>query len=259
MTGGLIALFILGLLVGSFLNVLTLRIIAGESIVLGRSHCPHCKTPLRLFDMIPVMSYVMLRGNCRNCDASISPQYPLLELASAFAFVGIGASYFANGFSTAFLPLLVRNLVLTAGLLALFVFDVRWYVVPDSVSLPLIAFAFLTNLWLGIPLGSLLLGAAVGGGFYAILHLASRGRWVGSGDIRLGALLGVILSWPVTLVGLYLAYLIGGAFGILLLVRGKAKRGAILPMGVFLTAATFLCMLYPEQAAALASLFTNVF
>ncbi|MFA5954855.1 MAG: prepilin peptidase [Patescibacteria group bacterium] len=256
MLGPAIILFIIGLTVGSFLNVLTLRMMAGEPFIFGRSHCPSCQKTLLMADMLPVVSYLWLNGRCRYCGGKISLQYPIVELATGIAFVLIASGYFGLGFLFQILPYVVRDLVFTTGLIALFIFDVRWYAVPDAISLPLAAVAVFFNWWLGVTLRSLALGAAVGGGFFFILWFISKGRWVGAGDIRLGIMMGCILGWPITFAALYIAYMLGGAVALMLLLSGKKHSGQVLPMGVFLTTATFLVMLYPEHAAALAAWLT---
>lgn len=241
--------FILGLLVGSFLNVLTFRLMANTSIVLGRSHCQMCGMLIRARDLVPVLSYLWLWGKCRDCREPISRQYPLVELATGLAFGLVAVAHLFG--AVEFLPsVFARDLVFTAILVSLFVFDYRWLVLPDQVTVPLIVFALATNLWLGVSAMSLLVGAIVGGGLYFGLWVISRGAWVGSGDIRLGAAMGFMLGWPGVLIALYISYLLGGVVAIALLVGGHAKRGTVLPMGTFLTIGTFIVLIlqqvYPE-------------
>lgn len=244
--------FLFGLVVGSFLNVLTLRLVAEESIVWPASHCPHCKHALAWFDLIPVVSFLERRGRCRYCRKSISWQYPLVELATAVAFALVAwvhrdllitGSWFA-------ILLFARDLLFTTGLIALFIFDFRWYIVPDEVSLPLIGMAVVLNLVLRVSWLSLLVGVVVGGGFYFLLWSLSKGKWVGSGDIRLGALLGVMLGWPGTLFALYVAYLVGGFSAIVLLATNRKKMKSLLPMGVFLTIGAFAVILFSSWLMA---------
>jgi leader peptidase (prepilin peptidase)/N-methyltransferase len=240
---------LLGLLVGSFLNVLTFRLMSNTSVVFGRSHCQMCGVLLRARDLIPIFSYLLLLGKCRDCDQPISRQYPLVELATAVAF-GIIAVVHLYGVPPFNGLALARDLVFTTALISLFVFDYRWLVLPDQVTIPLIVLAILFNVGLGATSIELIVGALVGGGLYFGLWAISRGAWVGSGDIRLGAAMGFMLSWPGILVALYISYLIGGVVAILLLVTGQKKRGTVLPMGTFLTIGTFAVMvllqIYPD-------------
>lgn len=238
---------VLGLMIGSFLNMLTMRLANEESLRPQRSYCPHCRHILAAKDLIPVLSFVWLNGRCRYCHAPISWQYPLVELATAILFVFIAARHF--GSTTYYiLPttyfLFIRDLVFTSGLIALFVLDFRWYIVPDAVSIPLIIFAFAANIFLGMPLTSLLWGMIIGGGLYFLLWSLSQGRWVGSGDIRLGLLLGAMLGASGTLAALFVAYIIGGIIAALLLATGRKQFGSKLPMGTFLTIGAFIALLY---------------
>ena len=240
---------VLGLGVGSFLNVLTLRLMSGEPIVMGRSACPHCHARLAARDLIPVVSYLALRGRCRSCHAPISPWYAAVELSTAacFALVALHSGPALLMASSGVMLQFFAQLVLTAGFIALFVFDVRWLVVPDVISLPLAVFALAANLTLGVAWQSLLLGALIGGGGYALLWIASRGRWVGDGDIRLGVLLGAALgAWGAAL-ALYLAIVSGGLVAAILVLSGRRRVGEVLPMGAFLTLAGFVVMLYSKQ------------
>lgn len=240
---------LLGLVVGSFLNVAAFRMMADTSIVFGRSHCQMCGMFLRARDLIPVFSYIWLRGKCRDCKQSISKQYPLVEAATAIVFGLVATShlYGVAGFDG---WVLARDLVFSAALIVLFVFDKRWLVLPDQITLPLIVFAIIANLMLGINAISLLVGALVGGGLYFGLWAISRGRWVGSGDMRMGAAMGFMLGWPGVLVALYLAYLIGGVVAVVMLASGHRRWGNVLPMGTFLAIGTIAVLLlqqiYPD-------------
>ena len=249
----------LGLVVGSFLNVLTLRVANGEPFLAPRSHCPHCRTLLAWFDNIPLFSFLVLRGRCRSCQTAISWQYPLVELATAIGFIVVAflhrdlffgiASLLELGTTPYSLQLtaysfaaILRDLIAVAGMIALFVFDFRWMIVPDEVSLPLIIVIGFLNLAVGVAWSSLALGIIVGGGFFFALWALSRGQWVGSGDIRLGAFLGAMLGWPTTLLALYVSYLIGGGVATSLLLSGRKKMGRRLPMGAFLMVGGFAAL-----------------
>lgn len=226
-----IALF--GLIVGSFLNVLTLRVATGESIVFPGSHCPSCRHTLAWYDLLPVVSFFLLRGRCRYCQTAISWQYPLVEAVTAALFVAVTVSNFSLLAQGEYLRLL-RDFIFIGGVVSLFVFDYRWFIVPDEVSLPLVAILFVLNVMLGMSVVDLLIGVAIGGGFYLALWLLSRGEWVGSGDIRLGAVLGAMFGMWGTIVALYVAYVIGGIIAMALLASGRKQMKSHLPMGVFL-------------------------
>lgn len=236
---------ILGLLIGSFLNVVILRTRAGKGLG-GRSQCPGCKAMIRWFDNIPVLSFLWLRGKCRRCRKPISIQYPLVEATSALLFMAVAAVRLGDGSGTTTeLALTVaRDWCLSAILLVIFVYDVRWYEIPDRFSLSGIAIALAFNLILGFPWQGLAIGVAVGAGFFFIQYVVSRGRWIGSGDIRLGALMGALLGWPLVIVALFIAYIGGSIIALALLAARRAQWQTALPFGAFLAPATWIALLW---------------
>jgi prepilin signal peptidase PulO-like enzyme (type II secretory pathway) len=236
-------LFIFGLVIGSFLNVLTMRIANDEPMSGARSFCPHCRHKLAAADLVPLFSFLWLKGSCRYCRAPISWQYPIVELTTALAFMLVAWAHWQGWASGDGAIWLLRDLFFTTGLLALFIFDYQWYIVPDEVSLPTALSAFIINLSLGIDWQTLVLGSIVGGGIYWLLWVGSQGRWVGSGDIRLGLVLGSMLGLSGTFVAIYIAYLIGGAAAAYLLFTKRKELGGMLPMGTFLTVGAFIVLL----------------
>ncbi|NUM25522.1 MAG: prepilin peptidase [Candidatus Buchananbacteria bacterium] len=233
-------LFIFGLIIGSFLNVVIARLGKKKSFWSGRSECPKCKYQINWYDNIPVISFIILRGRCRNCHQSISWQYPMVELATALMFVwiytvfGLGAKFFIYS-------------VFSSFLMVLFVYDLKHYLILDRVSVPAMIVAFLGNIYLGAGLADLLLGSAIGAGFFAAQYFISGGRWVGDGDIRLGAVMGLMLGWKFVLVALFIAYLTGATVGVFLMMLKKKKMSSEVPFGPFLTLATFITMLYGRE------------
>lgn len=266
---------IFGSVLGSFLNCLAWRLYHGEGLW-NRSHCPKCSHKISWYDNVPILSFLILAGSCRHCNQRISLQYPMAELAVSVLF-GL-AFYLRLGFlddltfmqtisSFNYLSLsLLRDWLVISFLAAIFIMDFKWYVVADEISLTGVVTVFATNLALGLAWPALasdfhwtklLLGLAIGAGVFAIQYVLSRGTWVGSGDIRIGALMGVALGWPNTLVGLFLAYLIGAIAAIFLVVTGKKKFSLkhlvkpdsdntemILPFGPFLALGTVIAMFY---------------
>ncbi len=232
--------FIIGICVGSFLNVVTFRTHENRSFLAGRSACRACGTPVAPYDLIPVLSYLILGGRCRACTASISPQYPLVEFCTGALFL---AFYLQDGLTAA----LARDLVFTVFLVVVFVYDARYMLILDRFTIPAAVAAVLFNVALGQSVWSLLIGALVCGGFFWMQYVVSRGRWIGGGDIRLGAVIGLMLGWPNVLVALFLAYVIGAVYAVGLLVTGKAKMQTHIPFGTFLALATLVVMLYGRQ------------
>ncbi|MFA5021182.1 MAG: prepilin peptidase [Patescibacteria group bacterium] len=248
-------IFIFGLIIGSFLNVLILRLHSGESVAAGRSKCPQCGQILAWFDLVPVLSYVFLGGRCRYCSKKISCQYPSVELATGLLFATAYLINFNRLGSLAladfgFWLLLLRDWLAIAALIVIFVYDWRWLIIPDAVVLPALVLVAVFNLGLGLSPASLLIGLAVGLGFFAAQYFVSKGRWVGGGDLRLGALLGVLLGWPVIMVALLLSYIIGALAALALLAAKKVQVKSAVPFGVFLAPAALIALFWGPQIVA---------
>jgi len=230
--------FIFGLCVGSFLNVVINRLETGESFVRGRSRCPKCQTTLAWFDLIPLASFFFLRGKCRRCDQKISWQYPLVELTAGLLFVYL-AYYFSN-------LDLFYYLVIVSFLIVIFVYDLKHYLIPDSVVYPaiLISLAFVLikspSFW---PIVYSLFGAA----FFGLIVLISREKWMGAGDIKLAILMGLILGWPNILVALMLAFISGAIVGIFLIISKKKRIKSEVPFAPFLCLTTLITLIYGSQ------------
>ncbi|MEK9159135.1 MAG: prepilin peptidase [Patescibacteria group bacterium] len=231
--------FIGGLLVGSFLSMLLPRLHFGEKgIFAGRSHCANCKKTLRARDLIPLLSYLWLRGKCHACKDRISFWYPVTELVSALLFAA--------------LYLQVQNWELFAWLaphffvlLFIFFYDLRYQEIHDLILLPAIAYAFFANIWIG-DVQSGLLGAAVGTTFFALQYLLSRGKWIGSGDLRIGAFMGFLLAWPMTLLAIMMSYIIGSIVSVYLLATKAATGKTAIPLGPFLVLGTVLAFFFGD-------------
>lgn len=232
--------FVLGVAIGSFANALALRLIAKEPYVFVRSKCPHCHHVLGPLDLVPLLSFVALRRRCRYCNAPIAWHYFLTELVVGTLFL-VTALRFGVGVEGGFIALELTLLSV------LFLTDLRSHIIPDEVSLPAIALALLGVLFFHRSLAGAALGAAIGGGFFLLQYVASRGRWIGGGDVRLGFLLGLLLGWPQTLVALFLAYLFGGTVAAILLGMRRTGWGQHIAFGTFLAAATALTLFAGPQ------------
>jgi leader peptidase (prepilin peptidase)/N-methyltransferase len=243
-----IALGLFGAMVGSFLNVCIVRLPRGESIVRPRSRCLQCQTPIRWFDNVPVMSSVILGGRCRACGARISMRYPIVELATAAAFL-------VQGFAFSDQPIvLASRLVFTALLILLFGTDLETERLPNSVTLPGIAVGLAWSVWGPPGLEDSVLGAALGVG----VLLAIRWLWfwwkgvdgMGLGDVKMLAMIGAFLGWRQVWVVLFLASLAGATTGVsLMLLRGRSLRSR-LPFGTFLAAAAFAASVWGNALLA---------
>lgn len=243
----LIFIFILGACVGSFLNVAIFRVHEGKSVVGGRSKCRGCEEPIRASDLIPILSYLRLKGRCRACKSVISWQYPAVEVATGLLFVLgyiIVSTQGADNLGLLFMAmLLLRYAVFIAYLVIIFVYDLRHMLILDRFTIPAMIFAIIMNLWLGtVPAWSILVGGAVHAGFFWLQFAISKGTWVGGGDIRMGALMGFMLGLEQGLVALFIAYVLGAIVGVGMMASGKATRKTPVPFGTFLAVATVVVL-----------------
>jgi len=245
----IIFLFLLGSIIGSFLNVVIFRLPKRRKFFnfTQRSRCPHCKKVLQPLDLIPIASYLALGGRCRYCHKPISSQYIIVEVLTGLLFL---LSYWQFGLSWQTLIGVVGG----GSLLVLAFIDGRHKVVPDVVSLPTIGALLVLQaarvFWGGLTPQALqdffliLLATGLGAGWFFLQWLVSKGRWVGSGDIRLGALLGAYLGLPVVILALFGAYISGSIWAAYLLVRGRVRLKSQLPFGIFLGAAGIISFIF---------------
>lgn len=241
----------LGLIVGSFLNVLIYRVPAGMSIVRPPSACPTCHTPIKMRDNIPVLSWLLLRGRCRSCGSAISPRYPLVEAFNGLLWLLL-AWWALDGDTIN--PLLPLALVLTAAGVALAFIDLEHHRLPDAIVLPLYPITVVGLLFAGLmsgewPWSSALIGLAVWLGPIGALWFFSGGRGMGFGDVKLAPVLGVTLGWVgvgAAVVGLFAAFLVGGIVGVALMVARRAGRRSQLAFGPYLLIGALLGLLVGE-------------
>lgn len=241
---------IVGLLIGSFLNVVAWRIPRGESVVTPGSHCPNCDAPIRPWDNIPLLSWLILRGKCRDCSAPISVRYPLIELATALAFAGttwlaltgiIGVDPAAQP-GPWWLPVTLTTtayLYLAAISIALIIIDIEHHRLPNAIVLPsyLVGVLLLTGASLTAGDYGALLRAAIGmaalfGGYLAVALIRPGG--MGFGDVKLAGVLGLYMAWVgwgALAVGTFAAFLLGGLYAIALLLTRRAGRTSAIPFG----------------------------
>lgn len=231
--------FFFGLIIGSFLNVLIYRIPRGESIVLPPSHCPKCGSKLRPSDLVPVISYLWLRGRCRYCDAKIGWRYLVVEVISGLLTL---IWWFKYGLT----PQGAALLVLSYALIAIAFIDMEHRIIPNRITMPLIIGGLAFQLLQG-ELVSAIIGGLVGGGILLIIALLYPGG-MGYGDVKLLAMVGVFLGWEKALLTLFF----GSAFGAIimtpLLVLKKINRKTPFPFGPFLVAASLIAIFWWEGA-----------
>jgi prepilin signal peptidase PulO-like enzyme (type II secretory pathway) len=231
---------ILFLLVSSFLNVVALRLPKGESIAYPPSHCIHCEHHLHTLDLIPILSYLFLKGRCRYCRAHISFVYPFGEALTTTILL---ITYLMIGLNKE----LLIALPLVAMLCTISISDLLYQVIPNKVNVAgFIYFLVLHFFYSPQPFTNYLWGVAAGGGVLLILALVSRGG-MGGGDIKLMAVVGVAIGWKLTLLALFLASLIGGAIGVVLLSLKIVGRKQPIPFGPFLALGTFISYLWGDE------------
>jgi len=239
--------FLFGLIIGSFLNCLVWRLRTGESL-LGRSYCPKCRKQIAWHDNLPVASFILLSGKCRECGQSISWQYPAVELATGVLFViAYYLSYELRVTSYEFIVQLLRDWFLISVMMVIFVYDLRWYLILDIVTLPACLAVLILNLALSFDLWNLLVSGIIGSGFFLLQFLISGGKWIGGGDIRLGLLMGLALGWPGVIAAIIISYFLGSLVGLGLIAAGKKRWGSEIPLGVFLAAGTIIDLFWQER------------
>jgi len=241
----LIFTFFFGLIIGSFLNCLIWRLHKHEGIW-GRSYCPKCRKQIAWYDNIPILSFIILEGKCRHCRKKISWQYPMVELAVGILFV-IAFMRHPMSLETSDVLIIFHDMFIISVMVIIFIYDFRWYLILDIITLPACAIILIFNLFLGISLWNLVFSGIIGSSFFLLQFIISRGKWIGGGDIRLGLLMGLTLGWPNILVAIFLAYFMGSFVGIGLLLSGKKKWGSQIPLGIFLSTATIITLFWGGQ------------
>ncbi|MBU1017875.1 prepilin peptidase [Patescibacteria group bacterium] len=236
-----IILFIIGLAFGSFASVVIHRLHTKEGgWVLGRSKCPKCDHFLSARDLIPLISYVISRFRCHYCDKKISRIYPLLELSMGGGFL---LTAWLTGFENPLL--LLFYLVITFVFVMVSFYDILFQEIPDEISLPTIALVGLAGLFGHLHTwDSLLVGFTIPVLFFGLLFLGSGGRWLGGGDVRIGAIMGLLLGWPQIIVALFLAYFLGSIFSAIGLLTKRLNRKSPIPFGPFLFIGTYAALFW---------------
>lgn len=232
-----IIIFLYGLLIGSFLNVCIYRIPRNENIVTTRSHCMHCGTQIKWYDLVPFFSFIILGGKCRKCKTRLSLQYPLVELFNALLYCSI---FLVNGFNF----VSVIYCLVTSALLVLSIIDFRTYEIPFGINvfigiLGLIRMGLDWTDWVNYVLGFCSVSL-----FLLLLYFLTKGRGIGGGDIKLMAAAGLVLGWKLILLAFILGCLLGSVLHVIRMKVSKADR--VLAFGPYLAMGIFVSMLYGE-------------
>lgn len=255
----LIPIFLLGICVGSFLNVVIDRLPQGLSLG-GRSHCDNCQKQLTWKELIPVFSFLLLGGRCLRCQNKLKWQYPVVELTCGLLFIlvflkqGLGLISLSSFSIVTLLLTLIFHLFLVSSLLALAIIDWKQSLLPDEINLPVILitlFVLVNLVFLGqLTLSSFLLTlgtAALAGLFFSGIVFFTSGKGMGDGDIRIAFLMGLVLGWPKTLIAFYLSFFLASIAALFLIAYGKKRFGQTIALGPFLVFGTFALMFWGEQ------------
>jgi len=240
-TAAYIIVTAVGLIFGSFTNVLIARIPAGESIVTPPSHCPHCGHRLGVLDLVPVLSWLWLKGKCRYCRERIRPRYPLVELLTAALFIGVFLRWGLSAWTLA-------GWALTVILVACSFIDLDEGIIPDVITIPgvilglavsFFTLGFLPALW----------GALAFGGVLFLVAVISKGG-MGGGDVKLAAVIGSFTGLPGAFITLLLSSFLGAVYGVTLMLVGRAGRKTPVKFGPFLAVAAYTAYLFAREIIA---------
>lgn len=252
-----LVLFALGCVVGSFLNVVVYRTVEQQSWVTGRSKCESCGHQIRWFDNIPLVSYLLLGGKCRDCKTPISMTHPVIELLTGSLFVWwywFGAFFFQLSHSPFQTIQPLFWLLVGILLLMIVVSDFMYFIIPDTIVAILFVLTILyriTLVWFGVMQVSDLLWSLVAMTvaflFFGSLWLITKGKGFGMGDVKLVVPLALLLGWQKIFVGLFLAFLFGAIFGVVLIVLGKKRFGEVIPFGPFIVLGSITALIFGQN------------
>ena len=234
-----------GLAIGSFLNVVIYRLPRNESIVFPPSHCPQCHNPIRWYDNIPVVSYLILRGACRTCHEHISPVYPILELLTCFFALIL---YYQDGLTFQF----ISDFSLAIVLLGAMVIDYRFMIIPDKLNAAGALIALVVSLSHGVPgivrsIAGGVIGIVLMSGLFWLGKLLYRRDGVGFGDVKLAAVIGLFIGPLWCFIACVIAVFLGGLWGIYQLSMKRKKMGQEIPFGPFLSLGGFFVLFFKRE------------
>lgn len=234
----IILFFIVGLNIGSFLNVLSVRMDNLNTVWNTRSHCPKCKKTLAWYDLVPLFSFIFLRGKCHYCKKPISWQYPMVELGTGLLFLLLFAKY---GLS---LSLLFYAIVFSL-LIVVLIYDIKTQLVPEIFVWPAFFLALLLGWYFGtFGLMEMIWGAVVGGGLIGLLVYISKEKWMGAGDIKIGLILGLLLGYPLAIFGMFSAFVIGSIIGLIYVKLAGKTMTDTLPFAPFLIVSILIALIF---------------
>jgi leader peptidase (prepilin peptidase) / N-methyltransferase len=251
--------FVIGLLLGSFFNVLIYRLPREESIVFPGSHCPHCGHPLSPWENIPVFSFIVLRGKCSYCKESISPAYPFVELLTGCASLALWRFCIiqeTTALTTSWqIPVIALQALTLLSMIPIFVIDLKHFIIPDILTIPGIVLSFIFSFFPGgiAPVGSIL-GIAAGGG--SLLAVVFFGKYIlkkeamGGGDVFLMAMAGALWGWKIAFACIVIGSFLGSIIGGICIALGRMQKDQRIPFGPFLAAGLWISVLTIDKLSA---------
>lgn len=232
---------ILGLLIGSFLNVCIYRIPRSESVSFPPSHCTNCDSKIKPYDLVPVISYILLRGKCRHCGEKISVKYPLIELITSTIFLAL---YIKFGLSFELIKYIIFScFIIVIGVIDLETTDVYFKTTLSGIIIGLVFIG--VGYFYGYEVWSCIFGGFLGGGLIAAIILLTHG--MGWGDAEICLLGGIFLGFKLTIVMLFLSFVIGGIIGLLLIVTKKKSKKDYIPFGPFISLGAVITIFLGQQ------------
>ena len=244
--------FILGTIVGSFLNVIIYRLPREQSIIKPASHCPKCKTPIKPYDNIPILSYIILGGKCRHCGEKISFRYPLVEFLTGSLFLAVIVNFGLTFYS-------ICTLIFVSSLVAVTFIDLDFKIIPNEITIPGTLIFFLIPLMIKllkikiawkVSLKDSLIGILVGGGVLALIAILyeklRKKEGMGFGDVKLLAYIGAFLGWEKVILTLFIGSFTGLIIMLPFMLLGKAKMQTAIPFGPFLVIGAFISLFWGD-------------
>ena len=230
-------ILIIGLIVGSFLNVVIYRLPLKKSIIFPSSHCPNCENKLKYYDLVPVFSFIFSKGKCRYCGEKISLQYPIVELLTALLFLLAFLNY---GLASEF----IIFIILISSLIVVSFIDIKYQIIPNEITFSFIPFGLIFSLVFNhISFVNSLLGLVIPAGLLLLIAFIYK-KGMGIGDVKLIGMIGVFIGWRYALISIFIGALFGSIYGIYMMIFGKMDRKTRIPFGPFISLGAIIMILY---------------
>ena len=234
-----IIIFVLGLVVGSFLNVVIYRLPLKESIIFPSSHCPECETKLKYYDLIPVLSYLSTKAKCRYCGEKISIRYPIVELLNALLFL---LTFLKYGLNTEF----IIFTILIASLIVVSFIDIKYQIIPNEITFSFIPLGIILSfIFNHITFLNSFLGLIIPAGLLLLIAFIYK-KGMGIGDVKLIGVIGVFIGWKYALISIFIGALIGSVYGVYMILTNKMNRETRIPFGPFISTGAVIMILYGD-------------